>query len=94
MKRAEQPGTFRFTVLDNGVTSNEFWRSALFITSASPNFVLKFCHTCLCQSVPIVWKSFLGIEQRYQLDPVNILTSVWAMAQVILSAHYGLYDYS
>ena len=27
VRRAEVPGTFRFSVLDNGVTSNEFWRS-------------------------------------------------------------------
>ncbi|KAI3424929.1 hypothetical protein D9Q98_008313 [Chlorella vulgaris] len=26
VKRDKQPGTFRFSVLDNGVTSNEFWR--------------------------------------------------------------------
>ncbi|KAL4427643.1 hypothetical protein ABPG75_001732 [Micractinium tetrahymenae] len=26
VKRATQPGTFRFSVLDNGVTSSEFWR--------------------------------------------------------------------
>ncbi|KAL4444678.1 hypothetical protein ABPG77_002495 [Micractinium sp. CCAP 211/92] len=26
VKRAAKPGTFRFSVLDNGVTSNEFWR--------------------------------------------------------------------
>lgn len=28
VKRGEAPGTFFFTVLDNGVTSNEFWRIA------------------------------------------------------------------
>lgn len=26
VRRADEPGTFHFSVLDNGVTSNEFWR--------------------------------------------------------------------
>ncbi len=29
VRRAERPGTFFFSVLDNGVISNEFWRRAL-----------------------------------------------------------------
>ena len=28
MKRGEVPGTFFFSVLDNGVTSNEYWKIA------------------------------------------------------------------
>lgn len=28
VRRAERPGTFFFSVLDNGVISNEFWRRA------------------------------------------------------------------
>ncbi len=28
VRRAKQPGTFNFSVLDNGVISKEYWRSA------------------------------------------------------------------
>ena len=33
VRRAEQPGTFFFSVLDNGVISSEFWRYALQLLS-------------------------------------------------------------
>ena len=45
VRRAQVPGTFRFSVLDNGVTSNEFWRSGF---TASPSPVP--CCVLTCQS--------------------------------------------
>jgi hypothetical protein len=39
VRRAQVPGTFYFSVLDNGVTSNEFWRWALYFVILCP-FIL------------------------------------------------------
>ena len=33
VRRAKQPGTFNFSVLDNGVISKEYWRSVLLVPS-------------------------------------------------------------
>lgn len=51
VRRAEAPGTFRFSVLDNGVTSNEYWR---------PVFA-PLAHTCfdLCRATVLRILNFL-----------------------------------
>ena len=33
VRRAKQPGTFNFSVLDNGVISKEYWRFVLLVPS-------------------------------------------------------------
>lgn len=75
VKRAAKPGTFRFSVLDNGVTSNEFWRildcdeglewCVFYYSGAASRAGLSYSGAILASSDG-QWPTLQGAQQRIE----------------------------